>query len=217
MSEPTKTVEDYGKSVHKILNNTTSRKLTVSEYTRVVAGIQKMLDAATTYKQEQEFPDLEEDDLTHEEMELARAILGALEYRGFYDCGKYIDADLIARIRPLMQKQEQEAFDVEDFMWETKKDMQYLCGGYHPEFSEKLENRLIKFITDVKTSSYRQGITEGEKRGAEKARNIIANLAIQNCLKTKGSAIANNSVLDKHQIRMDSEFDKALQDLTPTE
>ncbi len=39
---------------------------------------------------------------TELERNLAQAILAALEYRGFYDCGKYLDDDLIEHIRPFL-------------------------------------------------------------------------------------------------------------------
>ncbi len=33
---------------------------------------------------------------------LPQAILGAMEYRGFYDCGKYLDDDIIEKIEPII-------------------------------------------------------------------------------------------------------------------
>jgi hypothetical protein len=46
--------------------------------------------------------EINEEDMSLFERQLAQAILGALEYRGFYDCGKYLDASLIEHIRPLI-------------------------------------------------------------------------------------------------------------------
>lgn len=43
------------------------------------------------------------------ESQLAQAILGGLEHRGFYDCGKYLDQTLIENIRPLFNKQLQKS------------------------------------------------------------------------------------------------------------
>lgn len=39
---------------------------------------------------------------TADEHKMAQAILGALEYRGFYDCGKYLDETIIDHIRPVI-------------------------------------------------------------------------------------------------------------------
>jgi hypothetical protein len=53
----------------------------------------------------EEVAEIEEHEMTPFEAKLAQAILGALEYRGFYDCGKYLDTSLIERIRPLLTQQ----------------------------------------------------------------------------------------------------------------
>lgn len=45
------------------------------------------------------FEEIDEEDMTEFERKLAQAILGALEHRGFYDCGKYLDSSLIEHIR----------------------------------------------------------------------------------------------------------------------
>ena len=37
--------------------------------------------------------------------ELPQAILAALEYRGFYDCGKYLDDTFLEHIAPIIQKE----------------------------------------------------------------------------------------------------------------
>lgn len=50
--------------------------------------------------------EIAEEDMTDFERNLAQAILGALEYRGFYDCGKYLDTLFIERIRPLLAQRE---------------------------------------------------------------------------------------------------------------
>lgn len=39
------------------------------------------------------------------ESQLVQAILGGLEHRGFYDCGKYLDQTLVENIRPLFNQQ----------------------------------------------------------------------------------------------------------------
>lgn len=36
--------------------------------------------------------------------QLSQAILGALEYRGFYDAGKYLDESILERIKPVIAK-----------------------------------------------------------------------------------------------------------------
>lgn len=41
-----------------------------------------------------------EEGLKEIENTLPQAILGALEYRGFYDCGKYLDDDILEHIKP---------------------------------------------------------------------------------------------------------------------
>jgi len=53
--------------------------------------------------------EIEEHEMTQFESKLAQAILGALEYRGFYDCGKYLDASLIEHIRPLLETERRQA------------------------------------------------------------------------------------------------------------
>lgn len=57
--------------------------------------------------------EIEEHEMTDFERELAQAILGALEYRGFYDCGKYLDTSLIEHIRPLIHQELQKAREEE--------------------------------------------------------------------------------------------------------
>ncbi len=49
--------------------------------------------------------EIEEHEMTPFESQLAQAILGALEYRGFYDCGKYLDTSFIEHIRPLLHQE----------------------------------------------------------------------------------------------------------------
>ena len=49
--------------------------------------------------------------------QIAQAILGKLEYRGFYDAGKYLDDDIIEAIEPfihklLLQAKEQERQEI---------------------------------------------------------------------------------------------------------
>lgn len=48
--------------------------------------------------------EIEEHEMTDFERELAQAILSALEHRGFYDCGKYLDTSFIEHVRPLLRK-----------------------------------------------------------------------------------------------------------------
>lgn len=148
-------------------------------------------------KQEpQKTEEIEESEMTDFERELAQAILYALEYRGFYDCGKYIDADLIARIRPLMQKQEQEAFDVDGTARDILKGARYVTGNQYPEDSyeyaaykagfESALGMVYRELTGTpKTQGklqtiYSQGITEGERRGAERERKELDNWLVEN-------------------------------------
>lgn len=42
---------------------------------------------------------------------IAQEILGKLEYRGFYDAGKYLDGDIIEAIEPFIHKLQQEAYE----------------------------------------------------------------------------------------------------------
>jgi hypothetical protein len=53
--------------------------------------------------------EIEEHEMTSFDRELAQAILSALEYRGFYDCGKYLDASLIEYIRPILDAERAKA------------------------------------------------------------------------------------------------------------
>lgn len=62
---------------------------------------------------------------------LSQAILGALEYRGFYDAGKYLDEDIATKISPI----------IIDFFWNEieqirKEDMERVV-----EKIEKLDYR----------------------------------------------------------------------------
>ena len=57
--------------------------------------------------------------------QIAQEILGKLEYRGFYDAGKYLDGDIIEAIEPFIRKLQQEARKVSD---ETKQF--YYNRGY---------------------------------------------------------------------------------------
>lgn len=56
----------------------------------------------TKVPQRMDMVKIDDHEMTDFERELAQAILGALEHRGFYDCGKYLDASLIEHIRPLV-------------------------------------------------------------------------------------------------------------------
>ena len=76
-----------------------------------------------------------EEDMTEFERELAQAILTALEYRGFYDCGKYLDTSLIEHIRPLLAQLEEEVR--EQIKKEEEHDQQKLLDGFgHPKDCE---------------------------------------------------------------------------------
>lgn len=48
---------------------------------------------------------------------LPQEILGALEYRGFYDCGKYLDETIYKHIEPILSQSltEQHERDVQSF------------------------------------------------------------------------------------------------------
>ena len=62
-----------------------------------------------THNTREGIEEIEEHEMTDFERELAQAILGSLEYRGFYDCGKYLDTSFIEHIRPLFHQELQKA------------------------------------------------------------------------------------------------------------
>ena len=68
--------------------------------------------------------EIEEHEMTPFESQLAQSILGALEYRGFYDCGKYLDTSLIEHIRPLLHQELQKAR--KDWLWEEVKKLKVI-------------------------------------------------------------------------------------------
>lgn len=60
--------------------------------------------------------------------QMAQGILGKLEYRGFYDAGKYLDGDIIEAIEPfihnlLLQAKEQEKQEIVEMV----RGMQSVC------------------------------------------------------------------------------------------
>lgn len=62
----------------------------------------------------------EEIEMTIFEAKLAQAILDALEYRGFYDAGKYLDETLIEHIRPLIRT------EIANARWEESRQYKKL-------------------------------------------------------------------------------------------
>lgn len=70
---------------------------------------QLLLERPAPQKDTQSDEEIEEHEMTPFEAQLAQRILAALEYRGFYDCGKYLDTSLIEHLRPLLTHLSQEA------------------------------------------------------------------------------------------------------------
>lgn len=74
--------------------------------------------------------EIEEHEMTAFERELAQAILGALVYRGFHDCGKYLDTSLIEHLRPILDAEREAAVEKER---ERIKDVvASVLAHYHP-------------------------------------------------------------------------------------
>lgn len=75
-----------------------------------VHGIE-VLQAKHQPSKSDEIEEIEEDEMTPFEQNLAQAILSALEYRGFYDCGKYLDTSLIEHLRPILDAETKKAVE----------------------------------------------------------------------------------------------------------
>ena len=94
--------------------------------------------------------------------ELPQALLSALEYRGFYDCGKYLDDDIIEKVCPIMERLRLSARTevLKSLLEKLPKGKDYVCTHYQDNCScERITakqrenmmgfNRCLFSITDI--------------------------------------------------------------------
>jgi len=92
-----------------------------------------------------EIKEIEEHQMTPFEQNLAQAILSALEYRGFYDCGKYLDTSLIEHIRPLLEREKTTLIEA----LEVKKLMHPLGARMENDYQEGRLDGYIQGLSDA--------------------------------------------------------------------
>lgn len=77
---------------------------------------------------------------------IAQSILGALEYRGFYDCGKYLDEDIIKSLEPYFKSERLLA----------QKEL--LAAVLGKKYLDAIENEEIISVEDIKNLGKERGI-----------------------------------------------------------